>query len=349
MYHGIRKTATLILYILGVWLGIQYFLPLFLPFLLGSALALAAEPMVNFLSRRLHFPRSVSAGIGVTGAFCFLVLALIFVLALLLRELGVLARQLPDLEEAVTGGLSDLSVWVLSLIDRLPLGFRDVLSKSAAQFFSDSSLLLDQAFSYSLNLASGILIQVPDWALVLGTAVISSYMISAKLPSIRKWILIRFPKERLEKFLNTLRRLKTALWGWLRAQFKLMGITWLILTAGFILLRVPYAPLWAALTALVDALPVLGTGAVLLPWALVDFLQHNTAQAIGIISTYGVVSLTRSILEPKLVGKQLGLDPLATLAALFVGYRLWGLGGMIAAPVLAVAAVQLLRTPKPQE
>ena len=176
-----------------------------------------------------------------------------------------------------------------------------------------------------------------------------SPLISAKLPSIRKWILIRFPKERLEKFLNTLRRLKTALWGWLRAQFKLMGITWLILTAGFILLRVPYAPLWAALTALVDALPVLGTGAVLLPWALVDFLQHNTAQAIGIISTYGVVSLTRSILEPKLVGKQLGLDPLATLAALYVGYRLWGLGGMIAAPVLAVAAVQLLRTPKPQE
>lgn len=349
MYHGIRKTATLFLYILGVWLGIQYFLPLFFPFLLGTALALAAEPMVSFLSRRLHFPRSLSAGIGVTGAFCFLTLALLFLCALILRELGILARQLPDLEEAVTGGLSSLSAWALELIDRLPVSIRDVVSRSANQFFSGSSVLLDQAFGYAVNLASGILVQVPDGALILGTAIISSYMISAKLPSIRSWIRTKISKERLQKLLTTLRHLKAALWGWLRAQFKLMGITWLILTGGFILLRVPYAPLWAALTALVDALPVLGTGAVLLPWSLICFLQHNTVQAIGLLSTYGAVSLTRSILEPKLVGKQLGLDPLATLTALYAGYKLWGLGGMLAAPILAVAAIQLLRTPNAQE
>lgn len=349
MYHGIRKTAVLFLYILGIWLGIQYFLPLFLPFLLGTALALAAEPMVSFLCRRLRIPRSLSSGIGVTGAFCFLTLALIFLLALILREIGILARQLPDLEEAVAEGLSSLSAWVLALIDRLPLSVQDILSRSAAQFFSGSTVFLDQAFGYVLNLASGILVQVPDGALVLGTAVISSYMISAKLPNIRSWIYARISRVRLQKYLDAFRRLKAALWGWLRAQLKLMGITWLILTVSFILLRVPYAPLWAALTALVDALPVLGTGAVLLPWSLICFLQHNTVQAIGLLSTYAAISLTRSIMEPKLVGKQLGLDPLATLAALYAGYKLWGLGGMIIAPVLAVAAVQLIRAPNPQE
>jgi sporulation integral membrane protein YtvI len=169
-------------------------------------------------------------------------------------------------------------------------------------------------------------------------------MISAKLPSIRSWIRTKISKERLQKLLTTLRHLREALWGWLRAQFKLMGITWLILTGGFILLRVPYAPLWAALTALVDALPVLGTGAVLLPWSLVCFLQNNTVQAIGLLSTYGAVSLTRSILEPKLVGKQLGLDPLVTLVAMYAGYRFWGIVGMILSPLLAVTAVQLLKT-----
>ncbi len=344
MYRGIRKAVTLFGFFLGIWLGIQFFLPLFFPFLLGGALALAAEPMVSFLSRRL--PRGAAAGIGVTGALCFITLALLLTGALIVRELGILARQLPDLENAMNTSMSALSRWVLGLIARLPPGIRDILSRNASQFFSDSTVVLDQAFGYVVDLASGILVQIPDSALVLGTGVIASYMISAKLPAMKRWLLARIPRERLIKYLAALRRLRDALVGWLQAQLKLMGITWLILTMGFILLRVPYAPLWAALVALVDAFPVLGTGTVLLPWSLVCFVQQNTAQAVGLLGIYAVIALLRSALEPKLVGKQLGLDPLVTLAALYAGYKLWGLGGMVIAPALAVAAVQVIRTPR---
>lgn len=349
MYRGIRKTVTLLTFCLGAWLAIQYFLPLFFPFLLGSLLALAAEPMVKFLVRRLHLPRAAAAGIGVTAAFCFLALVFLLICALIVRELGILARQLPNLEEAVSAGMSSLSAWVLGLIQRLPAGIRDILSRHAAQFFSGSSVVLDQAFAYVLDLASGILVHVPDSALVLGTGIISSYMISAKLPAMKAWLLARIPRERIERFLEGAKRLKNALVGWLRAQIKLMAITFAFLTMGFILLRVTYAPLWAALVALVDAFPVLGTGTVLLPWSLICLLQGQTVRAVGLISIYGVITLTRSALEPKLVGKQLGLDPLATLAALYAGYKLWGLGGMIAAPILAVAAVQVVRAPKPEQ
>lgn len=349
MYHGIRKTATLIFVILGFWLGIQFFVPLFLPFLLGGLLALAAEPMVSFLCRKLRMPRTAAAGLGVTAAFCFLALALLLVCALILRELGILAQRVPDLEAAVSGGISSLSAWVLGLIDRLPSGIRDILDRNARQFFSDSSVVLDRAFGYVVSLASGILVHVPDSALVLGTGIISSYMISAKLPSIKTWIVSRISREWLRKWIDAVKRMKTALFGWLRAQFKLMGITWLFLTAGFILLRVPYAPLWAALTALVDAFPVLGTGTVLLPWSLISLLQGESVRAVGLLSLYAVISLSRSALEPRLVGKQLGLDPLATLASLYAGYKLWGLGGMILAPMLAVAAVQVIRSPNPKE
>lgn len=346
MYRGIRKTVTILTFCLGVWLGLQFLLPLFLPFLLGGALALAAEPMVGFLERRLRLPRAGAAGIGVTAAFCFITMVLLLVCALIVRELGILARQLPDLEEAVSGGLSSLSGWVLGLIQRLPAGIRDILSQHASRFFSGSSVVLDQAIAYVVDLASGILVQVPDSALVLGTGIISSYMISAKLPAMKRWLTARISGERIQRFLAALRRLKTALLGWLRAQIRLMGITWVILTLGFILLRVTYAPLWATLVALVDAFPVLGTGTVLLPWSLVCLLQGQTARGIGLVSTYAVITLSRSILEPKLVGKQLGLDPLATLAAVYAGYRLWGLGGMIVAPILTVAAVQVARSPQ---
>ena len=113
-----------------------------------------------------------------------------------------------------------------------------------------------------------------------------------------------------------------------------------IVCGGFLLLRIPYAPVWAALTALVDAIPILGTGTVLLPWALICFLQGETVRALGLLGTYAVAMLSRSILEPRLVGKQLGLDPLVTLAALYTGFRIWGIAGMILSPVICVAVLE---------
>ena len=137
------------------------------------------------------------------------------------------------------------------------------------------------------------------------------------------------------------RRLRTALGGWLLAQAKLSGITCLILAAGFWILRIPHGLLWAILVALVDAFPILGTGTVLLPWGLVSLIQGNAAQGIGILAVYTVVTITRTVMEPRVVGKQLGLDPLVTLFALYAGYRIWGLAGMLLAPMAAALAVQL--------
>ena len=140
-------------------------------------------------------------------------------------------------------------------------------------------------------------------------------------------------------------RFLTASGGWLTAQLKLMSVTFCILAAGLTLLRIPRSLLWAFVIALVDALPVFGTGTVLIPWALVCFLQGNRVLALGIAGPYATAALTRSILEPKLLGRHLGLDPLATLAALYIGCRLWGIAGMIAAPMITVALLQLRRAP----
>ena len=116
-----------------------------------------------------------------------------------------------------------------------------------------------------------------------------------------------------------------------------------LICAGLLLLKVPYAPVWAVLIALVDAFPVLGTGTVLIPWSFISFLQADRLRAFGLLGLYALCALARSALEPRLVGKQLGLDPLVTLFSLYAGFRLWGLVGMLAAPILAVTAVQVFR------
>ena len=323
------------------WLGLRFLFPLFSPFLLGLALALAAEPMVSFLHRKLHLPRGISAGIGVTAAFALLAAALLLLLSLLARELRSLAGVLPDLEETALSGIALLRSWLLDLSARTPGSIRPVLQEQVSSLFSGSTQVLDKAMGYLLGLAGSILTHVPDSALGLGTAVISGYMLSARLPRLRRWLRNRIPEQRRKALVASLRRAKQLLLRWLTAQARLMGVTFVILLLGLVLLRIPYALLWALGISLVDAFPVLGTGTVLIPWSLLCFLQGDTPRAIGIAGLYATVTLTRSVLEPKFLGRHLGLDPLVTLMAIYAGYKLWGIGGMILAPLLAVLAAQL--------
>ena len=120
-----------------------------------------------------------------------------------------------------------------------------------------------------------------------------------------------------------------------------MGVTFLILTAGFFFLRVEYALLFALLITIIDALPVFGTGTVLIPWSMAQFLRGDTRCGVGLLLLYAVAALTRQALEPRLVGKQVGLNPVLTLLALYTGYRLLGVGGMIVFPIAAMLFKQL--------
>lgn len=342
MRSGTGSILWFVLMGLLFWLGGKFLLPLLFPFLLGAGLALAAEPLVGFLCRKCRLSRSMAAGIGVTAAFLGIALLVLLLLAFLVREIGILAGILPDLTETARSGISLLQSWLMDMTARTPPSVRPLLQQNVTHLFSGGTALLNKAFSHVLGLAGAILSHVPDSALNLGTGVISGFMISARLPRMRKWITVRFPREKLRPLLQTLKRIKTAVGGWFLAQLRLAGVTLGILLAGLLILRIPYAPLWAVGISLVDAFPVLGTGTVLLPWALICYLQADRARAIGLIAVYVAISLVRSALEPKLVGRQLGLDPLVTLFALYAGYKLWGLAGMIAAPLLAVTAAQLL-------
>ena len=340
MRHGTRKAIRLIAAFFCLLLFIRYLLPLVFPFLLGTALALGAEPLTSFFQKRLHLPRGVSTGISVTIAFCLLALAVVLTAAFFLRELGLLANVLPDLEQTAPSSMSLLENWALGMAEEMPGSIRVVLRRNVTDFFSGGTQVLDRVMAWLLGLAGTVLTHVPDSALSLGTAVISGFMISAKLPKIRLWVHQHLPMEKLRSLLDGLKRVKSAVGGWLFAQLKLSGITWGLLSLGFWILGIGHAPLWALAVAVVDIFPILGTGTVLLPWAAVSLLRGNTPQALGLAGLYLTVTLTRSALEPKLLGKHLGLDPLVTLAAMYAGYRLWGIGGMLLAPVMAVTAVQ---------
>lgn len=326
-----------------IWLGSKYLLPLLLPFLLGALAAFAAEPAVAFLHRRLKIPRLLSAGVGVTVTI-FLLLGIVGALgAVLLRQVTRLASSVPDLGATARQGMTVLSDWVVSLTQRAPEGVQPVLTGAALRLFDDGNALVDQVTRRVPGAVATVLGKVPDSALGVGTGLLSAFMISARLPKLKSMLREKLRSTGLDRCLPALEKAKQAALGWLKAQGMLMLLTWLVVSVGFWALGIGGGFLWAALVALVDAVPMLGTGIILLPWALVSFLQGQKLRALGLCALVGAAALLRTTLEPKLLGKQLGLDPLVTLVCLYIGYRLWGFLGLLLAPMLAGVLFSVLK------
>ena len=335
------RTAAVFCTFAAVWIVIRYFLPLLLPFLLGMILAFSVEPLVRTLRDTLRIPRGIASVIGLGFAFVLLIGVLFFLCALAYREMGVVTRAIPSLLDAVRTGLDRLREWLISITNHVPGTISGILSDLITKLFLDSTALLDRISTTVFTMATGILSGLPDGAIFVGTMVLASFMFSVRLPELRGYLSRRIPSGWAEKWGPVLGRLRAAFMGWLKAQALLAVIMFLIVTAGLLLLRIPYAGLWGFLITLVDAIPILGTGTILIPWAILAALRGETLQALGLAGIYLASMLTRSAMEPKLVGKQLGMNPLLTLLALYAGYRIWGIMGMIFSPIIAVTAMQL--------
>lgn len=333
-----RRGWVLILVFFLAWLGLRYVLPLVMPFLLGGLIALAAEPGVRFATVRMKLSRMLAAGLAVTLTLVGIMAVVTLLGALAVKELGNLARGLPDVQQTVEQGMFLLQDWMVGLAGRMPDGVRSFMTSAVLEIFGGGSELLSQVVQWLPGALKSVLSRLPGGALGVGTGILAGYMISARLPKLRQIGAKRLPAGWHEKVAPALARVRKAVGGWLKAQGVLLLVTYGIVAAGFLLLGIPFALFWALPVALVDAIPVLGTGTVLLPWALIALLQGNTVQMLGLLGIYGLALLARTLLEPRLVGRHLGLDPLVTLLFLYGGFRLWGIPGMILAPMLAAAA-----------
>lgn len=329
--------------IFGGWFLIRYALPVLFPFLLGAGLALAAEPMAVPLERHLKLKRWLASGIAVSAVFVLMLALLVLLTALLFRQAGRLTAIVPELAQSVQTGMGSLEDWLLDASARTPQGIRNVLNRTVTGFFSDGTAMVDQVTGVLPGFLSRIFSGVTSGFLSLATAVLAAFMISSKLPDLRTLFRQHLPTSWRRQYLPAIKGLRRAVTGWLTAQLKLTVVVAGLLIVSLWLLKIPHGFFWAVVIAIVDALPVLGCGVVLVPWSLICFLQGQNLQGIGLLGTYALVWLARSVLEPRLLGKELGLDPLVTLLAIYTGYQLLGLPGMLLAPLVAVIVTKLLK------
>ncbi|MBR6825286.1 MAG: sporulation integral membrane protein YtvI [Oscillospiraceae bacterium] len=334
-----KKPWNILLYILlggiGLWLS-AILLPVALPFLLGFLIAKLARRF-----RPKKWNPTLSGIFGVTVAFIILGIPLWLLLRTLIAEGEQLARRLPSFLRDLTPTLQLLYDKLIALGRRLPDGLSGTFMAWVERLFTESSLFLGSVSEWLLSGAARLLSRIPDLILFILTTLLSAYFFAIDRRELHAYLQTHIPKGWLEKGQTLLSKTKAALGGYAKSQLYLSGVTFGLCALGLLLLGHGKAFLLALPIALIDSLPLFGAGTVLIPWGLLSFLRGDTGGGIGLLLLYAAVAVTRTVLEPRFLGKQMGLHPLLTLLSLYGGFRLFGLWGMILLPIGVMLLKQL--------
>lgn len=334
-----------------IWLLGRVLVVYLLPFVLAWVLSLFITPSAERIARRLHCSKKICSILLFTAVLCLTVLLVGASVSRLLRELQELLTRLlerGDLSGAIFAGNNDYLGTVLSkgkLLERF------AGSPSGAAFRARFNQMVGNALTEAIasvsaeipRVAARIISGMPSVLLFIGVTVIAGFYFCMDRHGIENALLSLLPRGIRERIPTWGKGIRRVSFRYLRAYLWLLLLTFLELFIGFCILRVEYAFLLAALIAVVDLLPILGVGTVLIPWAVIELINRNVRFGIGLLILYGTVSVLHQVLEPKLVGKSLGLHPLLTLMAGYVGYRSFGFLGMAIAPFVALLCKSLLR------
>jgi len=318
----------------GLWLAFRFVLPWAAPFLLALITARLMEPGVRLLIGRFRFRRGFAAAVCSLFALALMLFLVGLAVNQLLNGIGTFARNLPEIAGQVGHAFGRMESYLYHFVIAAPVETQAMIQTAIDSITVMLEELPGQLSGGLLSFAASAAASFPRFFLFILTYAISVIFISVSYPQVIAFLLRQIP-QRWHKRVRALGQdLVSTLLKWGRAQVKLIGVTFVILMVSFLIQRVSYGPLLAALIALIDALPVLGTGTVLIPWALFSFLGGNMALGVGMALTYATVSIVHSFMEPRFIGAQMGLHPVATLMAMYLGYRLIGVMGMITFPMI---------------
>lgn len=333
---------------IGIFVGKVLFLLLagpllvrfFLPVIIGWVIAQIANPLVHFLERHLHIVRKHSSFGIIFGAIFLIVLACYYAVLWIWKEAGALAGRLPYYYQALVQGLDRIAENLQSVAARMSPEMREKIAQLTENFTGLLGQMVGNLGGGTMEAAGNMAKNIPSLLISFIFSLLFAYFFIAQRERIHRIAGNIIPEKTKGELRIVWNNMKYAVGGYFRAQFKIMGVVGLILAGGFLFMRIEYAVLWAALIALMDFLPMLGTGTALLPWALFCALSDALPRAAGLLVLYIVTQLTRQLIQPKMVGDSIGVDTLTTLFLLFIGYRMGGILGMIIAVPAGLIVIQ---------
>ena len=325
-----------------VWVILEWGLSLIMPFIIAFLISWALQRPIRFLSEKLRVHKKILAIFLVLLFYCTIGLLIALLIIKSFSAVGELIASLPALYEAhinpLIGKIYDSLESSFIRLDPELMNALDTLIQDSAASIGESISGLSMTVAGAV---SGAASSLPGFLIRLLLMVISTFFISMDYDRLMGFILRQFNDRTQELFFQIKKYIIGTLFVCIRSYALIMSITFVELSIGLHILRVENAFLIALLIAVFDILPVLGTGGIMIPWAIITFLLGNYSLAIGLAVLYVVITIIRNILEPKIVGGNIGLHPVVTLISLFVGAQLFGVVGLFGFPIFLSLLVNL--------
>lgn len=304
---------------------------IFIPFATAYAVSLFANNLADALQKRFRLPRNISAILvifltvvvlgGIVGGIIWKVI----------EEFKQIYDNFPSIYTSMQSSWNRLSNNLSYVINQLPENIQMSIDSAYEQFMEGlANAVRDiKIFKTAGNIAK----RLPSIVISVITFILSLYFMISDSNEVSSFLRKHIPMPIQVRASQLKAEIKKYMGGYLRAQAIMMGISFVILFIGLLILRIEYALIIAIAIAIFDALPFFGSGAVLLPWAAVSFLSGASYEGVGLLIIYLSVLLMRQLVEPKIVGKSIGMHPLLTLMSMYAGYRIFSIGGLILGPL----------------
>ncbi|MGN0505093.1 MAG: sporulation integral membrane protein YtvI [Lachnospiraceae bacterium] len=316
-------------------------LKFFLPFVIAFIISSIANPLVRFMEKKIKIVRKHSSAIIIILVLGAVVGILYLLGALVVKQVVSLFEDRFELYNQMMAAFDMVSESLNGLFERLPGGIKDTFLGLQSDLGSALEGFLTGIELPSIAAAGSYVKSVADGLLIAIITVLAAYFLIAERDNIAEMLVRILPKSILDYYRMIVSNIKKAVGGYFKAQFKIMLILMAVMFIGFEILDIGYSLLLAFLIAFLDFLPVFGTGAVFWPWIVIDIIAGNYTEAIFLGVLYLLCQLIKQILQPKMVGDSVGINPLAALVFMFIGYRLSGVLGMIVGIPVGMIVISL--------
>lgn len=334
LLFSILATAAFI--VIGV-----YMIRFFAPFVVGWIIAAIAAPLVNWLEKRLKIVKKLGSALIVILVLAAIVLVIYFGASRLITEVRGLVRDFPDMYAQLEAGLRQIGNTLSGIFDRLPDGVQNGIDTVAQNLDQYMGNLVSGISEPTVMAAGNIARRVPSYLLYFLVTMISAYFFIVEREEVLGWLKKVSPQAVQKRMKLVMDNLRYAVGGYFKAQLKIMGVIFLILLAGLGFLGTGYFVLVAMLIAILDFLPFFGTGTALIPWAVYKFFMGDYKMTAALVIIYVITLVVHQLLQPKMVGDSVGLNPLVTLLLLYIGYRMGGILWMILAVPIGMVLINM--------
>ncbi|MDR1569925.1 MAG: sporulation integral membrane protein YtvI [Oscillospiraceae bacterium] len=336
--NDLLRKAALIIVVLGLIATLSFLFPYIAPFAIAALIAAAIEPLVRLISslfKRVRFRRGIASGVSTILVVAILLFAALVLSTRIISELTSVAYALPRL---VSDWVAQATAWFETNLPELELLDESTKAYIRDAFISLGKTITSSTTTFASSIARGVwntaTVTVPQILLFVTLTFMSTFYFSADRERIILFLTNIVPSPLKKSGALVKANLFRGLFSQLRATLIMLLVTFVELSIGFSIIGVDYVLLLALVISVLDALPILGTGLFLLPMSIYGFVVGDYKMGVSIILLYLIIGIVRQMLEPRIIGRNMGLHPLATMMAMYASYKIMGLGGMILGPMI---------------